>query len=73
MAMRRDFPSWLPVVDKLRTLTELDPETAELLPLRISGWGTILGLCPPSPDSLPGLPDKGWQQKLHEEREGLIR
>jgi len=33
MKMRRDFPSWLPVVDKLRTLTELDPETVEVLSL----------------------------------------
>jgi hypothetical protein len=33
MAMRRDFPPWLPVVDKLRTLDELDHETAELLTL----------------------------------------
>jgi hypothetical protein len=31
MAMRRDFPSWPPVVDKLRTLAELDPETVLLL------------------------------------------
>jgi hypothetical protein len=28
-----EFPSWLPVVDKLRTLTELDAETVELLAL----------------------------------------
>jgi hypothetical protein len=27
------FPSWLPVVDKLRTLDEFDPETVELLTL----------------------------------------
>jgi hypothetical protein len=33
MAMRRDFPSWLPVVDKLRTLAELDAETMEVLTL----------------------------------------
>jgi len=31
MAMRRDFPSWLPALDKLRTLDALDPETVEAL------------------------------------------
>jgi hypothetical protein len=33
MAMRSAFPPRLPVLDKLRTLTELDPETVELLAL----------------------------------------
>jgi hypothetical protein len=31
MKMRRGFPSWLPVVDELRTLDELDLETAIVL------------------------------------------
>jgi hypothetical protein len=33
MTMRNAFPPCLPVVDKLRTLTELDPETVEVLSL----------------------------------------
>jgi hypothetical protein len=31
MTMQSAFPPWLPVLDKLRTLTELDPERAKLL------------------------------------------
>jgi hypothetical protein len=49
MAMRRAFPPWLPVVDKLRTLTELDAETVEVLTpnlgveddLRTTGLGSM--------------------------------
>lgn len=32
MPIRRAFPALLPVVDKLRTVAELDPETLLLLP-----------------------------------------
>jgi hypothetical protein len=31
VAMQSAFPPWLLVLDKLRALTELDPERAELL------------------------------------------
>jgi len=31
MSFPRGVPPWLPVVDKLRTLTELDPETEAIL------------------------------------------
>lgn len=33
VAMQSAFPPWLLVLDKLRTLTELDPETVEILAL----------------------------------------
>ena len=32
-------PIWFPVVDKLRTSTELDPETVEVLSLWIGSGG----------------------------------
>jgi len=33
MTMQSAFPPWLLVLDKLRALTELDPETVEVLSL----------------------------------------